>query len=189
MVSAIVLIIFSPFLLFIQICIFTSLGIPTIFIQKRPGLNNYLFNFYKFRTMTNDLDYQGKLLPDKDRVTSLGSLLRRTSMDELPNFWNVLRGDMSLVGPRPLLVGYLPLYSDYQSRRHEVKPGITGWSQINGRNNIPWEKKFDLDIWYVDNKTFFLDVRILFITVFRVFNKVGINQTESITMEKFRGSN
>ena len=139
--------------------------------------------------MTNDLDNQGKLLPDKDRVTSLGSFLRRTSMDELPNFWNVLRGDMSLVGPRPLLVEYLPLYSNYQSRRHEVKPGITGWSQINGRNNIPWGKKFDLDIWYVDNKSFFLDVRILFITVFRVFNKIGINQTESITMEKFRGSN
>ena len=145
MVSVIVLIIFSPFLLFIQICIFTSLGIPTIFIQKRPGLNNYLFNFYKFRTMTNDLDNQGKLLPDKDRVTSLGSFLRRTSMDELPNFWNVLRGDMSLVGPRPLLVEYLP-FNDTAAPRIMVSPStfaLTGKANTRKKiHNDTMEKAF-----------------------------------------------
>jgi len=164
------------------------MGYPVIFKQKRPGLNGKTFNFYKFRTMTNEKDENGNLLADKDRLTSFGKFLRKTSLDELPSLWNVLKGDMSLVGPRPLLMEYLPLYSDKQMRRHEVKPGITGWAQINGRNAISWEEKFKLDIWYVDNQSFWFDIKIIFLTIWKVLKREGISHSGFATMEKFKGS-
>ena len=188
MVSTILLLLFSPLIIFFQICILIFNGRPTIFVQKRPGFKNKLFNIYKLRTMSNNKDLSGNLLSDKDRTTSLGSFLRKTSIDELPSLWNVLKGDMSLVGPRPLLIEYLPLYTKRQAKRHDIKPGITGWAQINGRNNIPWEKKFNDDIWYLENRSFFLDIKILFITIIKVFKSDGINQSKFNTMKKFKGS-
>jgi lipopolysaccharide/colanic/teichoic acid biosynthesis glycosyltransferase len=146
-----------------------------------------VFTIIKFRTMTNELDSDGVLLPDIDRITKFSKLLRSTSVDELPGLLNVLKGDMSIVGPRPLLVEYLPLYSDKQARRHEVKPGFTGWAQINGRNSISWEKKFDLDVWYVDNQSIWLDIKIIFLTIKKVIMRDGISQNNHVTMEKFRG--
>src|SRR5699024_9285413 len=143
---------------------------------------------YKFRTMTSETDEMGELLPDKDRVTKLGKLLRKLSLDELPQLFNVLKGDLNLVGPRPLLTEYLSLYTPEQTRRHEVRPGITGWAQVNGRNAISWEEKFELDVWYVDNRTFWLDIKILFMTIKKVFKSEGINQSGKATMEKFKGS-
>jgi lipopolysaccharide/colanic/teichoic acid biosynthesis glycosyltransferase len=165
-----------------------KLGSPVFFRQKRPGLDGKPFELLKFRTMADRRDAAGKELPDSDRLTGIGRWLRATSLDELPELWNVIRGDMSLVGPRPLLMEYLPLYSPEQSRRHDVRPGITGWAQINGRNAISWEEKFKLDVWYVDNQSFWLDLKILFFTVFRVFQRSGISAEGEATMPKFTGA-
>ena len=187
-ISLLAIILLSPLLVILGLIILFAFGSPILFIQIRPGHRRRPFEFCKFRTMTNTKNGDGDLMPDKNRLTPLGSFLRKTSLDELPSLWNVLKGDMSLVGPRPLLMEYLPLYSEKQMRRHEVKPGITGWAQINGRNTISWVKKFDYDIWYIDNKSFFLDIKILLITIIKVFRLEGINQSESSTMEKFRGN-
>lgn len=187
-ISLVGIILIAPILLIISTLITIILGLPVVFKQKRPGKNNELFNFYKYRTMTDDTDEFGNLLPDCDRITKLGRFLRKTSLDELPSLWNVLKGDMSLVGPRPLLIEYIDLYTPEQARRHEVKPGITGWAQINGRNAISWEEKFKLDVWYVDNQSFWLDFKILFITIWKVVKGEGINQQGHATMKEFTGS-
>lgn len=165
-----------------------KIGSPVMFKQKRPGLRGEPFHVYKFRTMTNERDQDGELLPDEVRLTAFGKLVRKLSLDELPQLWNVFKGDMSFVGPRPLLMEYLPLYNEHQARRHEVRPGITGWAQVNGRNAISWEEKFDYDVWYVDNQSFWLDIKILFMTVLKVFKSEGINQTGQATMTKFTGT-
>ena len=162
-------------------------GAGAFFTQARPGRNEKIFNLIKFKTMTDGIDAQGKLLPDKDRLTKVGRLIRSTSMDEIPQLINVLKGDMSLIGPRPLLVQYLPLYSPTQKRRHEVRPGITGWAQVNGRNAISWQQKFEYDVWYVENLTFALDLKILFMTIAKVFKSEGISSDTSATMEAFNG--
>jgi len=185
--SATGIMILSPVLLLLCISIWKKLGWPIIFKQNRPGFQSKVFTFYKFRTMTSEKDSTGQLLEDEDRLTVLGSLLRSTSLDELPSLFNVLKGDMSLVGPRPLLVEYLEIYSEEQMRRHDVKPGITGWAQINGRNAISWNDKFKLDLWYVDNWSLKLDIKILFLTIVKVFKREGINHENHATMEKFKG--
>ena len=177
-----------PLIALIALMVRGALGSPLFFKQVRPGLNGNLFNMYKFRSMTNECDKDGNLLIDEVRLTKFGKFLRSTSLDELPGLWNVLKGDMSLVGPRPLLVEYLPLYSEKQSRRHEVKPGITGWAQVNGRNAISWDEKFDLDVWYVDNQSIWLDIKILWMTVKKVIVRDGISQSNHVTMDKFKGS-
>lgn len=164
-----------------------QLGSPVVFRQQRPGLHGRLFTLCKFRTMTNAHDSQNQLLPDSQRLTRFGKLLRSTSLDELPELWNVLKGDMSLVGPRPLLTEYLPLYSILQHRRHEVMPGITGWAQVKGRNALSWETRLNMDIWYVDNRSLLLDIKILFLTVIKVIRREGISSERSVTMEKFSG--
>jgi sugar transferase EpsL len=164
------------------------LGRPILFCQERPGLHGEIFRLIKFRTMTDQRDVSGVLLPDSIRLTPFGKWLRSTSLDELPSLLNVLKGDMSLVGPRPLLVEYLPLYSPTQARRHEVRPGLTGWAQVNGRNALTWEKKFELDVWYVDNRSLWLDIRILFMTVKKVFARHGITAKGDATMPRFTGS-
>lgn len=166
-----------------------KIGSPVLFKQQRPGLNEKLFFVYKFRSMTDERDEAGELLPDDIRLTSFGKVVRNLSLDELPQLWNVLKGDMSFVGPRPLLVEYLPLYNERQARRHEVRPGITGWAQVNGRNAISWEEKFELDVWYVENRSFWLDMKILFMTVAKVFKSEGISQDGQATMRKFEGNN
>jgi len=178
-----------PIVLLVGLMVKFKLGSPILFKQFRPGLNGKVFNMTKFRTMTCVCDENGNLLPDSQRLTKFGKFLRSTSLDELPSLWNVLNGDMSLVGPRPLLVEYLPLYSERQSRRHEVKPGITGWAQVNGRNAIIWDEKFDLDVWYVDNQSIWLDVKILWLTVKKVIMRDGINQDGQATSEYFKGNN
>jgi sugar transferase EpsL len=165
-----------------------KLGSPIFFIQQRPGLHGLSFKMIKFRTMTDARDASGSILPDASRLTSLGRFLRASSLDELPGLWNVLKGDMSLVGPRPLLVEYLSLYTPEQARRHEVRPGITGWAQVNGRNTLSWEEKFALDIWYVDNQSFWLDVKILWLTINKVIGRDGISAKGEATMPKFTGS-
>ena len=165
-----------------------KIGRPIYFSQIRPGLQGKPFCMIKFRTMSNELGSDGHLLPDAQRLTSLGRFLRATSLDELPELWNVLKGDMSLVGPRPLLMEYLPLYTEEQARRHEVRPGITGWAQVNGRNAISWEDKFKLDVWYVDNQSFWLDLKILWLTVQKVIKRQDINFQGEATMSKFLGS-
>ena len=177
-----------PLIALIALMVRSKLGSPVFFKQSRPGLNGKIFYMYKFRTMTNEYGKDGTLLSDKARLTEFGKFLRSTSLDELPGLWNVLKGDMSVVGPRPLLVEYLPLYSTQQARRHEVKPGITGWAQINGRNAISWDEKFDLDVWYVDNQSIWLDIKILWLTVKKVILRDGISQNNHVTMDKFRGS-
>ena len=177
-----------PVIIITTLILIRKLGSPIFFIQSRPGLNKKIFNIYKFRTMTDERDIDGALLPDEVRLTKLGKFLRSSSLDELPSLWNVLRGDMSLVGPRPLLLEYLPLYSTQQARRHEVKPGITGWAQINGRNAITWDEKFDFDVWYVDNKSILLDIKILWLTIKKVIMREGINQVGQSTMESFKGN-
>ena len=181
-----------PIILLVFILTFLAvkvkLGAPVFFKQVRPGLNENLFNMYKFRTMNNERDKDGVLKPDSVRLTKFGQFLRSTSLDELPGLWNVLKGDMSLVGPRPLLVEYLPLYSEKQSRRHEVRPGITGWAQVNGRNAISWDEKFDLDVWYVDNQSIWLDIKILWLTVKKVIMRDGISAQDDVTMPVFKGS-
>jgi sugar transferase EpsL len=177
-----------PLCLLMTLLVFTQLNTPVLFRQSRPGLNRKIFNIYKFRTMTNEHDKDGILLPAKLRYTKFGKFLRSTSLDELPSLWNVLKNDMSLVGPRPLLVGYLPLYSTRQARRHEIKPGVTGWAQVNGRNAISWDEKFDLDIWYVDNQSIWLDIKILYLTIKKVVTRDNINAEGELTMPKFLGS-
>jgi len=177
-----------PIYLFIVLLVLTQLNSPVLFRQSRLGLNGKIFNMYKFRTMTSECDKNGVLLSDEARLTTFGKFLRSTSLDELPSLWNVLKGDMCLVGPRPLLIEYLPLYSEKQSRRHEVKPGITGWAQVNGRNAISWDEKFDLDVWYVDNQSIWLDIKILWMTVKKVIARDGISQSNHVTMDKFKGS-
>ena len=183
-VSAGLLFLLVPVLLCVWLLVRWKMGSPAVFRQQRPGLNEQPFTLYKFRTMNDARGSDGELLPDRDRLTRLGKFLRRTSLDELPQLWNVLRGDMSLVGPRPLLMEYLGGYTPEQARRHGVRPGITGWAQINGRNAISWEEKFDLDVWYVDHWTFWLDVRILTATV-QVFRGKGISAPAHATMPKF----
>jgi sugar transferase EpsL len=182
------LILISPVLILVAILVRTNLGSPIFFSQERPGYQGNPFKMYKFRTMTDQQDPEGQLLPDADRLTPFGKLLRSTSLDELPELLNVLKGDMSLIGPRPLLTRYLDRYTPTQARRHEVKPGITGWAQINGRNAISWEEKFKLDIWYVDNISFWLDCKILLLTFGKVFKRSGISQTGQATMEEFMGT-
>ena len=177
-----------PIYLLTMFLALTQLNFPILFRQPRTGLNGKIFNIYKFRTMTDDCDKDGILLPDELRLTKFGKFLRSTSLDELPSLWNVLKSDMSLVGPRPLLLEYLPLYSTQQARRHEVKPGITGWAQVNGRNAITWGEKFDLDVWYVDNQSIWLDIKILWLTVKKVIMRDGINQVGQSTMESFKGN-
>lgn len=177
----------SPIFLILILLMYLSFGTPIIFKQKRPGLYGKPFYMYKFRTMTNAKDINGNLLSDAERLTKFGRFLRSTSLDELPELWNVLKGDMSLVGPRPLLMEYLPLYTTEQARRHEVKPGITGWAQVNGRNAISWEEKFKLDVWYVENKSLCLDIKILFLTVYRVVKRDGISAASEATMPRFEG--
>lgn len=187
-ISFFMLIIFSLPIMITWIFVSFKLGSPAIFTQPRPGLNGKVFYVYKFRTMTDELDANGELLPDAQRLTSFGQFIRKLSLDELPQLWNVLKGDMSFVGPRPLLVEYLPLYNKRQARRHEVRPGITGWAQVNGRNAISWEQKFEYDVWYVDNQSFWLDIKILLLTIKKVFISEGISQEGQATMEKFTGS-
>lgn len=177
-----------PIYLLTMLLVLTQLNFPILFRQPRTGLNGKIFNIYKFRTMTDDCDKDGILLPDALRLNKFGKFLRSTSLDELPSLWNVLKSDMSLVGPRPLLLEYLPLYSTQQARRHEVKPGITGWAQVNGRNAITWGEKFDLDVWYVDNQSIWLDIKILWLTVKKVIMRDGINQVGQSTMESFKGN-
>jgi Sugar transferases involved in lipopolysaccharide synthesis len=177
-----------PALLVLAVVVRLRLGRPVYFVQVRPGLHGQPFRLRKFRTMTDARDASGVLLPDRDRLTSFGRWLRATSLDELPELWNVLRGEMSLVGPRPLLTEYLPLYDATQRRRHEVRPGITGWAQVNGRNAITWEEKFRLDVWYVDHRSLWLDARILWITLDRVFRRHGVSAEGEATMSRFTGS-
>jgi sugar transferase EpsL len=185
--SLIAIIIFSPLLITISFCVRIMIGSPVLFIQNRPGLGGVPFKLYKYRTMTDFRNAKGVLLPDSDRLTRFGNFLRSTSLDELPELFNVLKGDMSLVGPRPLLMQYLARYTPEQARRHEVKPGITGWAQVNGRNAITWEEKFKLDVWYVDNRTLWLDIKIIFMTIWKIFKREGINQPGQATAEEFRG--
>jgi lipopolysaccharide/colanic/teichoic acid biosynthesis glycosyltransferase len=182
------LFIFAPFFILLFLMIRMNLGEPIFFKQLRPGKKGIPFVMYKFRTMRDAFDKNGLVLNDEDRLTNFGKFLRSTSLDELPELWNVIKGDMSLVGPRPLLMEYLPLYSAEQSRRHEVLPGITGWAQINGRNSISWEEKFKLDVWYVDNHSFFLDIKILFLTIKKIFSREGISADGEATMNKFTGN-
>jgi len=187
-VSLFALLFLSPVIMLLSIFVVDKLGRPVLFKQKRPGLKGGIFEMIKFRSMRDAVDGGGNVLPDFDRLTPFGEKLRSSSLDELPGLWNVLKGDMSLVGPRPLLVEYLPLYSSEQARRHNVKPGITGWAQVNGRNAISWEEKFKLDVWYVDNQSFLLDIKILFLTVKRVFVRDGISADGEATMSKFEGT-
>jgi sugar transferase EpsL len=188
LLTILALLILSPIVLCVSLMIVFWHGFPILFRQKRPGLHGKIFTIYKFRTMRDLRDPQGNLLPDAQRITSLGRCLRSTSLDELPELINVLRGEMSLVGPRPLLVEYLPLYSPEQARRHEVLPGITGWAQVHGRNVLAWEEKFRLDVWYIDHWSLWLDVKILAKTVLKVLRREGISQPGQTTAELFRGN-
>lgn len=183
------LIFLLPIIAIVAILVRTKLGSPIIFTQERVGKDNKIFKMMKFRTMRDGVDKMGNILPDEERLTSFGKKLRASSLDELPELINILKGDMSLVGPRPLLVDYLPLYSKEQIRRHDVMPGLTGWAQINGRNSIKWREKFKLDVWYVDNWNWKLDIKIILLTFIKVFKMDGINQGAEITMERFNGSN
>lgn len=188
MLSLIALVILSPILLLLYILIRIKLGSPVIFTQKRPGLNGKIFKMYKFRSMNDDKDENGNLLPDEQRLTEFGKKLRSTSLDELPELFNILMGDMSIVGPRPLLVEYLPLYSERQSHRHDVRPGLTGLAQVNGRNALSWEEKFEYDLEYIKKITFLRDFKIIIMTVQKVFQRSGISSDTSVSMEKFKGS-
>lgn len=183
------LVLLSPIVVVLCILVLSKLGSPVFFRQVRPGIKGRPFKMVKFRTMTDERGPDGALLSDDQRLTALGAWLRSTSLDELPELFNVLKGDMSLVGPRPLLMDYLSLYNDRQARRHEVRPGITGWAQINGRNALSWEEKFELDVWYVDNRSLWLDIKILFKTVLQVLKRDGISHGEDATMPRFKGSN
>ncbi len=187
-IACVLLLILLPALAIIAATIALAMGTPVLFRQERPGKDGELFELIKFRTMRDGVGTDGRPLPDKDRLTRFGTFLRRTSLDELPELWNVIRGEMNFVGPRPLLEEYLPLYTARQNRRHEVRPGITGWAQVNGRNDLSWEEKFELDIWYVDNRSTWLDLKILAMTVMTVFRAKGVNQSGHVTAEKFTGS-
>ncbi len=187
-VAAVALVVLSPVLLVVALMIHRKLGSPVLFSQMRPGLNARPFRMVKFRTMRDAIDRDGNPLPDAERMTPFGAKLRAMSIDELPELWNVLRGEMSLVGPRPLLMQYVPLYSREQARRHEVRPGVTGWAQVNGRNALGWDEKFRLDTWYVDNRSFALDLRILWLTVRKVVVREGISADGEATMAPFRGN-
>lgn len=188
-ISLIALIFLLPLMSLIYLLVIINLGSPAFFLQERVGKDNKIFKMIKFRTMKNSTDKNGNLLSDNERVTKFGSFLRSFSLDELPELINILKGNMSLVGPRALLVQYLGLYNDEQIRRHEVLPGLTGWAQINGRNSITWSEKFKLDVWYVDNWSLWLDIKIFFLTFWKVLKREGINQSESVTMEYFNGRN
>lgn len=188
LVSIIAITLLLPLLILVCIVLAINIGTPVFFLQQRPGLNSNPFTMVKFRTMQNTVDLNGILLPDEQRLTTIGKFLRKTSLDELPELWNVLKGEMSLVGPRPLLMEYLPLYSNEEIRRHEVRPGITGWAQINGRNAISWDEKFKFDIWYVENQSIWLDIKILILTVKKVFMTDGISADDHVTMERFSGN-
>ncbi|MEM7185262.1 MAG: sugar transferase [Bacteroidota bacterium] len=188
-VALIAFFILSPVFLVIALLLaFHFRGSP-FFMQQRPGMGERIFSILKFKTMSDRKDSEGKLLPDSDRLTSLGRAIRSSSLDEIPQLLNVIAGQMSLIGPRPLLVAYLPLYNEHQKKRHEVRPGITGWAQVHGRNAISWEEKFDLDVYYVQNVTFMLDLRIVLATVSKVFRREGISSRDSVTMEVFKGTN
>lgn len=182
------MIIFLPLYAILAFSVKMFIGSPVFFSQYRPGYHGKPFKLYKFRTMTDERGMDGKLLPDAERLTGFGSFLRSTSLDELPEFYNVLKGEMSLVGPRPLMMQYLSRYSPEQARRHEVKPGITGWAQIHGRNALTWEEKFKLDVWYVDHRSLWLDVKVIFMTLWKIIEREGINQPGQATMEEFRGN-
>jgi len=186
--SAVGLVLLFPFILIVAWQIRRKLGAPVLFRQTRPGLNGKPFEMIKFRTMRDALDAAGNPLPDSERMTPFGSFLRSSSLDELPELWNVLKGDMSLVGPRPLLMEYLPLYSPEQYRRHDVRPGVTGWAQINGRNALSWDEKFKLDVWYVDNQSLWLDLKIICLTIKKVIVRDGISAAGEVTMSRFEGS-
>ncbi len=186
--ALILIIILSPIMIVVAILIYLWDGRPVIFTQKRPGFHEKIFKIYKFRTMTNERDKDGNLLPDAERLKGIGKIIRSLSLDELPQLFNVLKGDMSFIGPRPLLIEYLPLYNERHKKRHNVKPGITGWAQVNGRNAISWEQKFEYDVWYVENLSFLLDMKILWMTVLKVLKRSGISQDGHATMEKFKGS-
>lgn len=186
--SLIAIIILSPIYILVAILVKIKLGSPVIFTQERPGKDEKIFKMYKFRSMTNETDENGDLLPDDVRLTKFGKLLRSTSLDELPELFNILKGDMSIVGPRPLLVKYLPLYNDFQKHRHDVRPGFTGYAQVHGRNSISWEEKFDLDVYYTRHMSFFLDIKIILKTVKVVLFREGITSDTSVTMEEFRGT-
>ncbi len=186
--SLILIILFFPVYLIVSLLIWRKMGRPILFTQERPGKDGKIFKIYKFRTMTNETDQNGKLLPDEKRLVGIGKFIRSTSLDELPQLFNVLKGDMSFVGPRPLLVEYLPLYNERQKKRHDVKPGITGWAQVNGRNAISWEQKFEYDVWYVENQSFLLDMKILWLTFLKVVKRSDISSSGSVTMEKFTGN-
>ena len=187
-VSVSVLAVASPVIVTTAIVVKKKLGSPVIFKQTRPGLHGKPFDVYKFRSMTEDRDENGELLPNEMRMTKIGNFIRSTSLDELPQLINVLKGDLSLVGPRPLRMEYLELYNDHQRRRHEVKPGITGWAQVNGRNSITWEERFDLDVWYVENQNFLLDLYILYLTFIAVIKRKDVNASKNVTMERFTGT-
>jgi len=187
--ALILIIIFFPIIIIVYLLVLLQMGKPVFFVQKRPGLNEKIFKIYKFRTMTNEKDKSGNLLPDEQRLKGIGKIIRKLSIDELPQLFNVLKGDMSFIGPRPLLIEYLPLYNKEQKRRHSIKPGITGLAQINGRNELSWQKKFEYDIEYVDNISFWLDLKILLLTVKKVVFKEGVNKAGHVTTEKFNGKN
>ena len=188
LISLLLFVLFAPILFIVAILVKYKLGSPILFRQQRPGLNGRPFFLYKFRTMTDWKDSRGVLLPDEKRLTSFGSFLRRFSLDELPQLMNVLKGDLSLVGPRPLLMEYLPLYTEEQAKRHLVRPGITGWAQVHGRNAITWEEKFKLDVWYVNHQTLVLDIKILFLTVKKVIQSEGISEANHVTVARFTGT-
>jgi lipopolysaccharide/colanic/teichoic acid biosynthesis glycosyltransferase len=187
-VAVCAIILLLPLLIWAGVVVHFRLGNPVLFRQLRPGLHGRPFEMVKFRTMRNACDGEGNLLPDAERMTRVGEWLRATSFDELPELWNVIKGDMSLVGPRPLLMEYLPLYSPEQARRHDMRPGITGWAQVNGRNNLSWEEKFRLDVWYVDHQTLLLDLKIIWLTLRKVLLREGINAQGEVTMPKFTGN-
>lgn len=188
LLASLLLVFLSPLLLIVSILVRTKLGSPVFFKQDRPGLNEKIFTMYKFRTMTNEKDSHGELLPNNIRLTKFGKLLRSTSLDEIPELINIVRGEMSFIGPRPLLVEYLPLYNNEQIRRHEVRPGLSGLAQVKGRNNLTWAEKFEYDLTYVKNVSFILDLKIFGSTVLKVFKREGVNKSDNVTMDKFRGS-
>jgi undecaprenyl phosphate N,N'-diacetylbacillosamine 1-phosphate transferase len=185
----VLIIFFAPIYIAVAFLIWWKMGTPILFRQLRPGYKEKIFGIYKFRTMTNEVDANGELLPDEERLKGIGKFIRTTSLDELPQLFNVLKGEMSFIGPRPLLVEYLSLYNEEQKKRHDVKPGITGWAQVNGRNAISWEQKFEYDLWYVYNQSFLLDLKILWMTFLKVIKRSDISSNTNVTMEKFKGSN
>ncbi len=187
-VSLVAFVLSLPLLLMTAILVFLSLGAPVIFTQKRPGLHGKVFSIYKFRSMSNATDKKGELLPNDQRLNVVGRFIRKTSLDELPSLWNVVKGDMSVVGPRPLKVEYLELYNDEQARRHDVRPGLTGWAQVNGRNNLSWQDRFAMDVWYVDNQSLFLDLKIILLTAIKVLRREGVDYQGDEVDSRFTGN-